>query len=173
MSTSLQYRVESLIKAIKLGEIGSAAHCANCFNTMKSGIAPQIVRVAHKAYLADQNTISGDKDKLGEFSSGMSDNGMVMVYNLYGQFGYWARRLGGMDLDYKALRSAMADMVRHLAASSQGNHIGIPKLGGGLAGGDWNVIEEIVQEELINHGFDVTVYVLNKRDIPKGGTQCC
>jgi len=31
-------------------------------------------------------------------------------------------------------------------------------IGCGLAGGDWDVIEEILQEELISKGLDVTIY---------------
>ncbi len=29
-----------------------------------------------------------------------------------------------------------------------GKFIGMPKLGAGLAGGDWNIIEKIIEEEL-------------------------
>jgi O-acetyl-ADP-ribose deacetylase (regulator of RNase III) len=37
----------------------------------------------------------------------------------------------------------------------EGKHIGLPKVGAGLAGGDWSIIEKIIIKELKD--FKVTV----------------
>jgi hypothetical protein len=34
----------------------------------------------------------------------------------------------------------------------------MPKIGSGLAGGDWNIIEQIIIEELCKHDIPVFVY---------------
>jgi O-acetyl-ADP-ribose deacetylase (regulator of RNase III) len=40
-----------------------------------------------------------------------------------------------------------------------GKRIGYPKIGAGLAGGDWNIISSIIDKELI--GEDHTLVLLN------------
>lgn len=37
-----------------------------------------------------------------------------------------------------------------------------PKFGAGLAGGDWNVIEQMIQEIWVENGLSVTVYEFNQ-----------
>ena len=44
--------------------------------------------------------------------------------------------------------------------------VGLPKIGAGLAGGDWKIIETMIESVL--HDCDVTIYVLNKEEIPDG-----
>ena len=45
-----------------------------------------------------------------------------------------------------------------------GRRIGFPRIGAGLGGGDWKVIEAMIKS--IFHDEDVTIYVLNEKDIP-------
>jgi O-acetyl-ADP-ribose deacetylase (regulator of RNase III) len=58
----------------------------------------------------------------------------------------------GLNKTYKALNEAKANNVEI--------SVHLPKIGAGLAGGDWNIIEKIIEEELISKGIDVTVYEL-------------
>jgi len=37
-------------------------------------------------------------------------------------------------------------------------HIGLPKIGAGLAGGDWNRIKEIIKTELTDCKVTVVIY---------------
>lgn len=46
-------------------------------------------------------------------------------------------------------------------------HIHMPKIGCGLAGGDWNIVSEIIQDTLVDYGIEVYVYEL---PAPKAGT---
>ena len=125
------------------------AHCCNCFCTMGAGIAPQIKHKFPEAYAVDCATTSGDQNKLGTIT--YTENTTPTVVNLYGQFDYKGRQFGRMDLDYSALRSALAAMK----AKFSGKKIGMGRIGAGLAGGDWEIIERIIQEEL--NGEDVTI----------------
>jgi O-acetyl-ADP-ribose deacetylase (regulator of RNase III) len=125
------------------------AHCCNCFCTMGAGIAPQIKHKFPEAYAADCTTTSGDQSKLGTIT--YTENTTPIVVNLYGQYDYKGRQHGRMDLDYSALRLALRAMKEKFS----GKTFGLPMIGAGLAGGDWDIIEAIIQEEL--NGEDVTV----------------
>jgi len=83
MTGTLTYKKGCLIEAAKAGEVDIIAHQANCFNTMKSGIAPLIGKYCPEAVEADQKTARGDIAKLGTTSVGFADDN-VMVWNLYG-----------------------------------------------------------------------------------------
>ena len=117
-------------------------HCCNCFCTMGSGIAPQIKNKFPEAYKVDCDTVSGDKSKLGTITH--TTGTKPVVVNLYGQYGYNGRAHGDIDVDYDAIRSGM----KLIKEKFSGKFIGMPKLGAGLAGGDWATIEKIIEEEL-------------------------
>lgn len=129
------------------------AHCCNCFCTMGAGIAPQIKHKFPEAYAVDCETQSGDEFKLGTIS--YTENTTPIVVNLYGQFDYTGRRSGKMDLDYDALRSALKVMREKFT----GKTFGLPMIGAGLAGGDWNVIESIIEEEMRGEYVTIVRYV--------------
>lgn len=118
-------------------------HGCNCFCTMGSGIAPQIKHKFPEAYTADCATKSGDESKLGTITHTDTSKKPVVV-NLYSQFGYSGRKHGKIDLDYDALRSGLKLVKQQFS----GKFIGMPKIGAGLAGGDWSIIEKIIEEEL-------------------------
>lgn len=143
----------------------ATAHCCNCQNTMKSGIAPLIARNFPAAWRADQETVRGDRSKLGSITEAWSDCGGILVFNLYGQYGYWNRKQGKMDLEYSALDSALEKMAASLHSKCRLSDVNpaevkvfLPKIGAGLAGGDWKVIEPMIEKHLGK--FDVTVFQL-------------
>ena len=43
-------------------------------------------------------------------------------------------------------------------AQRQQASVHMPRIGTGLAGGDWAIIERVIDEELVAHGLNVTVY---------------
>lgn len=63
------------------------------------------------------------------------------VVNAYTQYHY---RGEGVLADYDAIRSAFRQIKRQFA----GKRIGYPRIGAGLARGDWRVIAQIIDEEL-------------------------
>lgn len=68
-------------------------------------------------------------------------------------------RDGGPYVSYDAVRSCMKELQKMAA----GQAIAMPKIGAGLGGGDWNIISEIIEEEIKG---PVVVYVLNESEIP-------
>jgi O-acetyl-ADP-ribose deacetylase (regulator of RNase III) len=121
-------------------------HGCNCFCTMKSGIAPQIKLKWPEAYEADLQTVKGDKQKLGTLSHTTTTSPIVV--NAYTQFQYGRTR---RHCDYDALASCM----KAIKSKFTGKKIGMPKIGAGLAGGDWEVIKTIIATEL--KGEDITI----------------
>lgn len=168
---TLKYKVMDLIEASKTDEINVIAHGCNCFNTMKSGIAPLIAKAYPGAEQADQSTEKGLRIKLGAYTDYECLTYRTRVFNLYSQYDYRGRRKGIMDLSYTALRQSLEKMIASLRArerildiSRSDWKIGLPKIGAGLAGGDWKIISGIIED--VTKGFDVTIYVLNEKEIP-------
>lgn len=121
------------------GTFDVIVHGCNCFNTMGAGIALQIKNKYPSAYEADTNTIKGDKDKLGTYTS--AKVGDLTIVNAYTQY-----RPGLNDL--KENYSAIHDVMKKIAVDFQGKRIGLPFIGAGLAGGDWNIIKDIIRANL-------------------------
>ncbi len=134
------------------------AHCANCFNTFGAGIALQIKNKFPEAYIADCATVQGDKDKLGTIS--YTENIKPVIVNLYGQYDFKGRRKGIIDLDYKALESALQAMKKKFS----GKRFGMPKIGSDLAGGDWKIIEAIIEQVFRGEYVTIVNWVPDGKD---------
>ena len=132
-----------LIKLALDGKFDAIIHGCNCFCTMGGGIARVIKDVFPEAYEADCKTESGDKAKLGSYSSAMveKDGHSITIVNAYTQYDFSGY---GPLVDYDAVRSVFAKIKKDFT----GRKIGYPKIGAGLAQGDWSVIKEIIDTEL-------------------------
>lgn len=81
--------------------------------------------------------------------------GDVLIANLVGQRGLNAKN-GKPPVRYDAIRrglSRVREYAKELAAT-----VHMPRIGCGLAGGRWEEIEPLLDDELIAHGVEVTVY---------------
>ncbi len=125
------------------GRFDVIVHGCNCQCTMGKGIALSIKQQFPEAYAADLRTPKGDREKLGTISIAEIDRptGRFTVVNAYTQF-HW--RGEGVLANYDAIRSAF----RQIKQQFGGRRIGYPKIGAGLAKGDWPTIAAIIDEEL-------------------------
>ncbi len=145
-----------LLKLATEGNFDVICHQANCFHTMGSGIAKQIREQFPEAYEADLVTINGDSSKLGTYSFAIVTRGSFsfVVANLYGQHSFGR----GIQTNYSALRNCFKNLKE-----THGNkklRFGIPyKISCGLAGGDWNIVSKIIEDEL--SGENVTLVEFN------------
>lgn len=154
------YRKGNLLNA----PVDVIIHQCNCFLTMGAGIAKQIALKWPLVLEADKRTIRGDRRKLGSFTMTHSIHGRPTIFNLYSQYG-----MGGRSPDtstnYVAMAEGMKAISDHLMANARlivGEPliIGLPRIGCGLAGGRWEVVEQIILEELDHEPFKVVVYDL-------------
>lgn len=171
-----------LISLAKDGKFDVIAHGCNCHCTMGAGIAPQMA----KAFGADRFKMEapqyqGDINKLGTIDSQKrlvykgevsidkstfftkwghiesDETKSLVVVNAYTQYNYGANHADGTKkpVDYDAITLVM----RKINYIFQGQHIGLPKIGAGLAGGDWNIIKMIIQQELKDCDVTIVNYV--------------
>jgi O-acetyl-ADP-ribose deacetylase (regulator of RNase III) len=155
------------------GKFNVIAHGCNCLSNMGAGLAPQMA----KAFGCDRfkmERLGVDINKLGcidyetfviskggiwnsRLDENVNKDPEVTIVNAYTQYKYGRNHSDGVSrpIDYEALALCM----RKMNATFKGMHIGLPQIGAGLAGGDWNRIKEIIMEELID--CRVTVVIFN------------
>ncbi len=135
-----------LIQMAKNGEFDVILHGCNCMCEMGAGIAKAIRENFPEAYQEDQKTEPGDRSKLGTctYATCKVNDHQVDVVNAYTQFDYKKQKQDEVLVDYEAVRSCL----RWIKQNYSGQRIGLPKIGAGLAGGDWERISQIIDEEL-------------------------
>ncbi len=143
-----------VVEALKSGSVGVIAHSCNCFNTMGSGVALAVKNAFPEAYEADCKTVKGDEKKLGGFTMAATVHGYI--FNLYGQYNYG--KDGAQYTNYEALRGSLRNMAFKLKSIGFTGTIGLPKIGAGTGGGDWETISEIIKQELTL--WEVKIYEL-------------
>ncbi len=135
-----------LIKLAMNGYFDVIAHGCNCFCNMGAGLAREIKNQYPNAFLADKKTSKGNELKLGTIS--ISEEVDVIVVNAYTQYKYGRN---GNYLDYTALVGCMKEIKKRYS----GKRIGLPLIGCGLAGGEWDKVKQIILDELKDE--DVTI----------------
>ena len=147
----LQYEDGDLIVMAKAGKFDLIAHGANCFCTMGGGIARQVHAEIPEAYEADCKTRKGDINKLGNFTQATIEGTNVEILNCYTQYDF----RGANNVDYEAIALCMRK-INHIF---KGQHIGLPLIGAGLAGGDWDRIEDIIYKELVDMDCTIVKFI--------------
>jgi len=155
-----------LISLALQGEFEVIAHGCNCFCKMRRGLAYQMSRQFNcndgALYPKEQPARRGDVTKLGTIEGNYhtnltrckSNGSFLKVVNMYTQY-YWSD--SKKPFDYDAFKSCLMALNQDYA----GKTIGLPKIGTGLAGGEWEIIKEIIQEEM----KDCHVTVVNFKDL--------
>jgi O-acetyl-ADP-ribose deacetylase (regulator of RNase III) len=83
------------------------------------------------------------------------------VANLIGQHGI-RRRGATAPVRYEAIREGLRRVAER--ALAEGASVHMPRIGCGLAGGKWEEVERLIEDELGGKGVEVTVY-----DLPAQG----
>ena len=148
-----------LIELAKQGEFDVITHGCNCFCNMGAGIAPQMAKAFGCDTFDLEESGLGDMKKLGNIDFDWVYNYDLWVVNSYTQYRYGRNHKDGVKkpLDYEALILCL----RKINKEFEGLKIGLPKIGCGLAGGDWKRVKEIIKTELCD--CDVTVVIYNKK----------
>lgn len=125
------------------GEFDVLVHGCNCYCQMGKGIALSIKQQLPEVYHADLATLKGDANKLGTYSSALirCSHHQFHVVNAYTQL-HW--RGTGVKADY----AAIAQVMQQIKQDFSGLRIAYPKIGAGLAGGDWAIISGLIDEAL-------------------------
>lgn len=160
-----------LIVLAKQGYFDVICHGVNCMCIMGAGIAPQMAAAfgCDKFPLEDAK-YKGDINKLGQIDYKLNtsvkltkdgpDFGGIHTYivNTYTQYNYGRNHKDGdkIPFDYNAFTICMKK-INHIF---KGFHVGLPMIGCGLAGADWNIVQRIIKKELRH--CDVTIVKYKK-----------
>ena len=144
-----------LIENAKNGLYDVIAHGCNCFCRMKRGIAPQMDEAFNCGNFALEDTrYLGDINKLGQIDYIKLELIDLTVVNAYTQY-EWSTETKPFDYD------AFTLCMRKMNHIFKGKHIGLPQIGSHLAGGDWNLIRQIIIKELKDCKITIVIYKAN------------
>jgi len=129
------------------------AHGCNCKGGFGSGVAYTMAKRYPKAKWYYLDKFEEDGWNLGDVQFVLQFDGKY-VANCATQDNYLPR--GVQHADYDAIRKTMTTVKEF--AKGRGLSIAIPKIGAGLAGGSWTVIEGILLDVFVD--YDATVYYL-------------
>jgi O-acetyl-ADP-ribose deacetylase (regulator of RNase III) len=133
------------------------AHGVNCRGAFGSGVAGQIRKRWPEVYRAYLTKHTDDGWVLGDLQVVDLEGSNQKIANLATQQGYGYTN--NVYVDYKALRLSMAKLFKH--CHDCGYSIAMPKIGAGLAGGDWTTIYGIISEEAEKYpDLDIKIYAL-------------
>lgn len=158
----IDYVDGDLIKLSLSGQFDVIVHGCNCLSTMGAGIAPQMAKefgcdryememwgpTVEKLGNIDYETVVLGENaiwSLSDYKNNRNEPELTVV-NAYTQYSYGLNHADGVaqPFDYEAFTVCM----RKINVAFREKHIGMPRIGAGLAGGDWNLIETIIKKEL-------------------------
>lgn len=136
-------------------------HCVNCQGIMGSGIAreikerfPEAFDMYHKTYLQGILTLGSVSYAVVETNQNM------IIANAAGQYAYGRERV---HVDYDATRYCFRQINHYMDIfflPDYGiNTVNFPLFGCGLAGGSWDIVSQIIDEEL-DDKWEKNLYVL-------------
>lgn len=141
-------------------------HCCNDLGKMGSGVALALLKKwpnVRSEYInwAETNNFNGKPFSLGEVQF-VSVEEEIVVANIIGQHDIHSKD-GVPPVRYKALEKAcnhLTDICHYYNASIHFPYL----MGCDLAGGDWDIVEKIIMETLVENEVEVFIYDLyNKR----------
>jgi len=137
-------------------ELKYIAHGVNCQNVMGSGVAKALFEKfpdVKKQYHSINNEIP---PTLGHIQIVRTQK--KIIYNLFTQFDYGnGYRDGKRYINY----SAIVDSLRKMCLLDIKGPVAIPKIGCGLAGGNWEFVEQLINDT-VGDSLEIWVYHLDE-----------
>lgn len=143
----LNYKTGDLMKFTE----DAFGHGCNCKKRMASGVAYAVRHTYYEMVLADLNSLITPEERLGSIIKVKLSN-EKLGYNIYSQFGYGRDKV---HVDYRALENGLRAVCSDLKNNGL-KTLALPKIGCGLAGGDWDVVSKIIEK--VSNSIDITIY---------------
>ncbi len=145
----MEVRLGNIIDLAKEGQYDAIAHGCNCFCAFGAGLALQIAKHFPAAAAADQKSRRGDYSKMGSLTSVSVDvpQRKLRIFNLYTQY-FWGHPRPPEDsreVRYRAIENSLRMMKEAIEPEAV---VALPKIGAGLAGGEWDVIEKLIERTI-------------------------
>lgn len=149
-----------LLDLYRRNVIDCLSHCSNCQGKFGSGIALQIKNQFPKAYEAYKDYEESFGLELGTISIGQDYNKAII--NLHAQHSYGS---GKRFVNYEALYVAL-EKARKYMITNEYYTIGFPRLmAADRAGGDWRIVEKMIEVVFENSGIEVIIVQYEKGNI--------
>lgn len=138
-------------------DLQAISHGVNCCGIMSAGIAVEFKRRYPEMFQAYRRaciqTLS--PDLIGSIMPWEDPTNNLLVYNLFTQPSIQGR-IGPANL--WSIYESVKNMLDH-AADKGIDTIGIPKIGAGLGGLEWNAVEATIESALVNTRSSVSLIV--------------
>jgi O-acetyl-ADP-ribose deacetylase (regulator of RNase III) len=139
----------NLLDMFAEGEVRLIAHGANCMNVMGAGIAKQIAERFPVALEVDNKFPLPPLYRLGDYSVAQvtftdavgDPMGTGTILNFYTQL------TPGKAFEYAALKSCLKKLSNEAIANGQYIELAVPRIGAGIGGGDWEIIEKLLEHQ--------------------------
>lgn len=148
-------------------------HGCNCFCTFGAGFALQLKKAFPEVYNKDLLTKKGDINKLGQYTF-FELNNKITIINAYTQYGFGSNKktmaynilpqLKILDKQFPTEQQFVYGALINILLLLNKNYpedkydYRIPKIGSGLAGGKWNIIEPIFLK--LNPNRNIYIYYI-------------
>lgn len=147
---AITYHRGDLLKA----PIDIIAHGCNCKQTMGAGIAKYIAQIYPEVRRADRHfQPQKARDRLGLIDvvsvHKIPDRQIRYVANCYTQLDIGH----GVQISYRAIRDCMSALYHYLENKNLG--LGIPKIGAGYGGGNWERIAFDIEQIFVDREIQV------------------
>lgn len=139
-----------LIEMSLNGKFDLISHGCNCKKTMGAGIAKLIATTYPLAYEVDK-----------QYNATMGDISICRDYDTIIVNSYTQLFPGGVGYGPDSIMSrydALISCMRKINDEFKGSHIGLPLIGCGIAGLDWNVVKGIIQQQLTDLDITIVLY---------------
>ena len=134
----LKHAKGNLLDLAEAGEFDIVVQGCNCFNTMGGGLAREVRERYPAAAMADNVTVRGDYNKLGNYTVAYNMAPAFIIVNAYTQYNM---SRGDDVFEYTAFQLILEKLVHQFGDK----RIGLPYIGMGLAGGDKDTILVMIE----------------------------
>lgn len=137
-------------------------HQVNCRGVMGAGLAKKIAEQYPLVFKVYRDWYNKGCSKLGDLDI-VRVTPKLMVCNMYAQDGYGRDR---QYTDYEAFKDCLDGIVDFIRTSESKHDfkirkIGFPyNIGCGLAGGDWSIVRELIENRFATEDVEVEIYRL-------------
>lgn len=138
-------------------EQGMIVHGCNAQGVMGSGVADQIRRKYPYAYRTYYDAYTAAGLMLGEVIYAVFDTKNLIIANAITQQ-FFGRDPNRVYVDYHAVRKCMRNVAG--VAKQHNMQVHFPKIGAGLARGNWSILSTIIDEELDDAGVEGILHIL-------------
>lgn len=160
--TEIVYEIGDATKPpTKRGAYSVICHCCNTLGSWGAGF---VLPLGRRFPAAKQNYLrfigsTKPNERLGKVSYEKVDPNIV-VANIMGQERIYRTADGKIPLDYNALKNGFEDVLKRFLGYKVPFTIHMPRIGCGLAGGEWSKVSKIIEDVFCSNDIEVFVYDL-------------